>query len=185
MATSISICSNALLMLGAKTINSFDEDSDRAKLVATLWPSFLAWILRNHYWNCAKKRVILSPEVETPAFDWAYQFILPADWVRTLNVGERVAVEDFEQMGNRILFNSNVLYLTYISDSVTQYDNELVNLLEVGMAARMAYAITQSASLQEARMQEFKLALRSARAVDGMDEPPLEFRDSVLLNARY
>jgi hypothetical protein len=38
MASSISICSNALLALGAHPINDFDEDTDHARLCANLYP---------------------------------------------------------------------------------------------------------------------------------------------------
>lgn len=185
MATGVSICSNALLMLGANTINSFDDDSDRARIASNLWPSFVDSILRKHYWNCAKQQVILSPDETAPAFDWDYQFTLPSDWVRTLQVGKAGLPDDFEQVGRKLLMATNVLYLTYISNDVTQYDSELVNVLELGMAARMAYAITQSAALQELKIKEYMDALRSAKAIDGQDEPPTEFPDSPLLAARF
>jgi hypothetical protein len=185
MATGVSICSNALLMLGANTINSFDDDSDRAKTASNLWPSFVDSILRKHYWNCAKKQVVLSPDSEAPAFDWDYQFTLPSDWVRTLQVGKYRQPDDYEHVGRKLLMATNVLYLTYISNDATNYDTELVNVLELGMAARMAYAITQSASLRDSFAAEYRDALRIAKAIDGQDEPPTEFPDSPLLAARY
>lgn len=36
----VSVCSNALLMLGAQPINDFNENVDRARLAANLYPSF-------------------------------------------------------------------------------------------------------------------------------------------------
>lgn len=185
MASGVSICSNALLMVGAQTINSFDDDSDRALLVSNLWPTFRDSLLRKNYWNCAKKRVILSPETDAPAFDWAYKFTLPGDWVRTLAVGERGIPEEFEQEGRFILADSNVLRLSYISNDVSQYDTELVNVMELGMAARIAYAITQSASLRDSYTAEYRDALKKAGALDGMDEPAQQLGDSPLLAARY
>ena len=61
MATAVSICSNALLMLGDNPINSFDESAtpgglDRARIADNLWPSTRNSILRSHPWNCAIKR---------------------------------------------------------------------------------------------------------------------------------
>ena len=184
MATKVSICSNALLMLGAQTINDFNDENDRAKLCSNLWPTFVDSVLRKHYWNCAKKSVVLSPEVETPAFDWDYQFLLPTDWVRTLQVGKQHYPEAFVQEGRKLLMKTNVLYLAYISNDVNNYDTELVNVLELGMASRMAYAITQSASVRDSVTAEYMDALKKAKMINGMDEPPFELHDSSLLTAR-
>jgi hypothetical protein len=41
MASSISICSNALLALGAHPINSFDEASEHARLCSNIYPTVL------------------------------------------------------------------------------------------------------------------------------------------------
>jgi hypothetical protein len=87
LTSAVQICSNALLLLGDNPIDSFDVDNNRTRLVANLYESKRDKVLRSHPWNCATKRVTLSPSAEAPAFDWAYQFPLPSDWLRTLSVG--------------------------------------------------------------------------------------------------
>jgi len=77
MATSVSICSNALLRLGAQTIASLSESNDRARLAANLYETVRDSTLRSHPWNCAVKRVVLAPDTDVPAFDFAAQFTLP------------------------------------------------------------------------------------------------------------
>jgi hypothetical protein len=67
MATDVSICSNALLRLGAAPINSFEEADElgsniqQVRLAGNLWPTVRKAILRAHPWNCATTRVLLSP----------------------------------------------------------------------------------------------------------------------------
>ncbi|MEK9796979.1 MAG: hypothetical protein VW713_09580, partial [Alphaproteobacteria bacterium] len=85
--SAVSICSNALLLLGDAPISSFDEDNDRTRLVANLYSAKRDRVLRAHPWNCATKREVLSPDATAPAFDWANRFLLPGDWLRTLSVG--------------------------------------------------------------------------------------------------
>src|SRR3546814_19099578 len=74
MTTEVSICSNALLRLGADPINSFDEadnfgsNIERARLCANLWPNVRRQVIRSHPWNCATTRVVLSPDAAAPAF---------------------------------------------------------------------------------------------------------------------
>lgn len=48
MASSITICSNALLALGARSINSFDENTDHARLCSNIYPTVRNDLLRKH-----------------------------------------------------------------------------------------------------------------------------------------
>jgi len=187
MATSVSICSNALLMLGAQPINDLDEDLDRARLAANLYPSVRDDMLRSHPWNCAVKRVVLSPDSTPPAFGYAYQFPLPPDWLRTLSVGDYGAEIDFRIEGRMLMADDSAPKLRYIfrNEVESTWDAMLIHCMTLAMAAGMAYAITQSTSLEQSRIQELQMALKRARAADGQDEPPETFGDNRLLGSRY
>lgn len=187
MATSVSICSNALLMLGAQPINDLAEDLDRARLAANLYPAVRDDMLRAHPWNCAVKRVVLSPDTTPPAYGYSYQFRLPSDWLRTLSVGDYGAESDFRSEGRMLLSDEDVLKLRYIfrNENESSWDAMLVQCMTLAMAARMAYAITQSASLEQVRLQELEMALKRARATDGQDDPPETLGDFRLLGSRH
>ena len=187
MATSeVQVCSNALLLLGAQTINSFDDDSDRALLVSNLWPNALDAILRSHPWNCALARVTLAPEAAVPAFDYAYQFTLPGDCLRILTIGEKGENPEFEVNGRKILFDEAVLKLRYIqrNENIPSWDALLVQAAEAYMAMTCAYPITKSASMFEAMTGLWKLKLQQARNIDGQENSPEEFGDFPLLASR-
>lgn len=187
MASSVSICSNALLMLGDSPINSLSENNDRARLATNLYSSTRDAVLRSHPWNCATKRVVLSPEVAAPAFDYTAQFAIPGDLLRILQVGEHGAEIDYRIEGNRILADTDTLYLAYIyrNESESTWDALLVSVMEHAMAAKMAYAITKSTSQQQLMEAKYADALRLARAVDGQDNPPATFGDFPLLQSRF
>lgn len=187
MATSaVQICSNALLLLGAKTINSFDDDTDRATLVANLWPNALEAILRAHPWNCAVRRVALAPDATAPDFDYANQFTLPGDCLRKLSVGLKGQQQAHEVEGRKILSDETVLYLRYIykNDDVASWDALLVQAAEAYMAMTCAYPITKSASMFDMMANLWGKKLREARTVDGQENPPEDAGDFPLLNAR-
>lgn len=189
MPTAVSICSNALLMLGAQTINSFsDADAlDRAKLCSNLYGDERNNLLRAHPWNCAVKRLILSPDATVPAFGYAQQFELPSDCLRVLDVGEGGCQIDYRIEGRRIQANTTVLELRYLfaNEVESTWDDALVHLVTLAMAARLAYPITQSTSMEQSRLQEFQQALRMAKAVDGQEEPPQTLGDFPLYQARF
>lgn len=187
MATSeVQICSNALLLLGAQTINSFDDDNDRATLAGNLWDNCRDAVLRSHPWNCAIKRVALAPEATAPPYDYTYQFTLPGDWLRTLSVGQEGDVPDYRMESSKILCDDNPLYLRYVyrNEDVSKYDALLVEALTAYMAMTMAYPITKSASQQDVMVKLYEFKLRQARTTDGQEEPPQEVGDFPFLNVR-
>lgn len=187
MATGVSICSNALLMLGAQTINDFNEPLDRAKLAANLYPTIRDDLLRTHPWNCTIKRVLLAPDATPPAFGYANQFELPADFLRVLEVGQAGHQIDYLVEGRSILADavSVELRYVYLNEVENTWDASLVGLLTLAMACAMAYPITQSSALQAAFEQKLVMAKKVARAVDGQEDPPQTLGDERLFAARF
>lgn len=185
-ASAVSICSNALLRLGDAPIASFDENNPRTQLVSNLYVQKRDAVLRAHTWNCAQKRVILSPELDSPAFDWAYQFQLPGDWLRTLSVGTADNPDEYETEGRMILMDSNICRLRYIfrNDVEATWDTLLVDAMTEVMSATCAYAITKSTTQQANAQEIVQQVLKGARAIDGQDNPPQTLGDSPLLRHR-
>lgn len=192
MATAVSICSNALIMLGESPISSFDDGAtpgglERARIAQNLWPSVRDSLLRSHPWNCALKRVVLSPETEAPAFGSTHQFALPGDWLRNHEINGVAADQvDYVVEGRRLLMDGATCYLRYIyqNDDPESWDSMLVHCAELAMAVAMAYAITQSDGREDRLRAQLIEELRKARAVDGQDDSPAQFGSFEILGAR-
>lgn len=187
MATAVSICSNALLMLGDKPINSFAEASDRAKLAANLWPQLRDYVLRSHPWNCAVKRQVLSPLTAAPAFGFNYAFLLPSDWLRTLQIGEDGERPEYRIESRNILMNEGTCKLRYIwrNDNPATWDALLVHAMTLVMKAAFAYPITQAGSIEQLAQQVLAPILKQARAVDGQEDDVDYLDDSPLYVAGF
>jgi hypothetical protein len=193
-ATDVSICSNALLQLGGLPFSSFTEADPttsnlaQVRAAANLWPSVRAAVLRSHSWNCATKRVVLSPDTTPPVFGWDNRFLMPSDWLKTLQVGE---FEDsrvtYRTEGRVFLCNDDAFYLVYVFDNLiaATYDAALVLALEKAMCAALAYPVTKSTSLRDSLLQELQALLAQARAADGQDDPPETLGDFRLLGSRF
>ncbi|MCB2251793.1 hypothetical protein KTQ74_07805 [Pseudomonas chlororaphis] len=189
MATGVSICSNALLMLGAQTINDFADqvNLDRAKLCANLYPTIRDDLIRQHPWNCCIKRIVLAPDAEAPAFGYSHSFELPADFMRVLEVSESGIQIDYLVEGRTIQADTTVLELRYVfrNESESTWDSSLVKLATLAMAAALAYPVTQSAAMQQTMEEKLEMSLRRARAVDGQEDPPQMLGDERLLASRF
>lgn len=186
-ATPVSICSNALLMLGDRPIASFDDPSDRATLAANLWEPVRDYVLRSHPWNCAIKRVVLSPDATGPAFDWAYQYTLPDDYLKALSIGEREVEGEYRIEGRKLLADENPCLLRYVfkNTNTGSYDAMLVQALTACMRQVFAYPISQSGSLEELLTSTLRPILRQARAVDGQEDTPERLGDNPIVAARF
>lgn len=184
--SAVSICSNALLLLGDRPIDSFDLNNDRTRLVANLYTSKRDRVLRVHPWNCAIKRVLLSPDATAPAFGWKYQFQLPEDWLRTLSIGAEGIEDDYVVEGRKVLMKSNVCRLRYIfrNDVEATWDALLVDAMTQVMVAALTYAVTKSTTKQATEEEIVKQVLKVARAADGQEVPPETLGDFPLLANR-
>lgn len=186
-ATAVSICSNALLMLGAQTIASLDEDNDRARLAKNLYESARDMALRAHPWNCATKRVVLAADSSAPVFGYDAQFTLPSDFLRIVEVGDYNEDIDWKVESGKILASGTALKVRYIWRNAvpSTWDAMLVHAMELQMAALMAYSITMSTAKEQLQLEKLSQFLKKARAVDGQDDPAQQLGDERLLTARF
>lgn len=190
MTTAVSICSNALLMLGKSPISDFSENTDRARYCSNLYPMVRDQLLRKHFWNCALKRVLLSPLTAKPAFGYTNQFQLPGDFLRVYEVGypPNKFITDFQIENRMILASVDALPLRYVwrNENEDNWDASLVHVATVMMAAVLAYPITQSTSLRDSMQTDAIRVLREAKAIDGQENPSQTMGDEFpLTTGRY
>ena len=186
MSSAVSICSNALLLLGDKPIASLTENTDRALLCGNLWPQVRDQILRAHPWACSRVTVTLASEATAYSFDWDYSYLLPGDCMRVLQVGTRGERPEYEIQGRRVLTDISSLPLVYQKqlDDPTQWDAAMVDAACAEMVSRLAYPITKSASLAELMDGKARVAMRQARAVNGQDNQSEDWADSPFISVR-
>lgn len=187
MASDVSICSNALVMLGGAPFSSFDEPKPHVRAAAVLYPSVRDDVLRLHSWNCAVKRDQLAPMAIPPAFDFTQQFALPGDWLRTLQVGRNGCPIAYRTEGQRILASVDLLPLVYVFRNYVEdsWSTNLIHVMELAMAAKLAYTVTASSSLRDSQRDEYMRELKVAKAIDGQDDPPEEFAAGTFVESRF
>lgn len=187
------ICATALLELGSRPINSFDEDTEGARLCANLYQGVRDDMLRQHPWNFAKARVKLSPLKEAPEFGYTHAFQLPADYLRLIEVN---GIRAYEGVGfppgyalenGKILCNSASLNLRYIfrNDQPNEWDSAFTRAMILAMKKTLAYAITRDQAAVANASQEWAVALRLAKQVNGMEIPAQQLEGDAFMEARF
>jgi len=191
------ICNLALDLLSAGTVTNVDDPSDATEeLLARHYDLCRRKLLRQHPWNFATKRKVLSPDSDTPPFGYAKQYSLPADSLRVLYVGATddtiVPPTAYQVEGGKILMSddftstANALNLIYIYDikSVSSFDPLFITLLSYEIAMSISYKVSDS-NTNVQRVEQLRKDISSlARAIDGQERPPIRVERSRALRAR-
>ena len=85
--TDISICSNALLKIGAESITSFLDGTAEAEVAANLYPLIRDGLLASYPWSFAVGQKSLPRLAGVPLADYSYAYRLPNDFLRVLSAG--------------------------------------------------------------------------------------------------
>lgn len=174
MATSSTeICNIALGHLGEARITSVNEDTVASRACALHYETTRDEVLRSHRWNFAQARAVLSAIAETPAFGWSYQYQLPADCLRVLEVNGSEAGDvissEFIVEGRRILTNADEVRLVYGKrvTNVSEYDALFVKVFALKLAIALTETIRGTTGKTAELMQAYERVVAPlARRVD-------------------
>ena len=176
MASVVDICNSALNLLGASTISALTDDSKNARLCNQRYEPVRNRIFRGHAWNCLTKRVQLAQDSTAPVIEYANQYTLPADCLRVLKIhtgaADSISDElDYTVEGRKIKTNEGTIYLVYVSlvTNPNEYDTNLQESISAALAADIAYAVTNNATLANNYQATASERLREARYIDATE----------------
>ena len=176
MASTVDICNSALNLLGASTISALTDDSKNARLCNQRYEPIRNRVFRSHAWNCLHKRVQLAQNSTAPVVEYTYAYALPSDCLRVLKIHngttDSIASSlDYKVEGRKIKTNEGSVFLVYIAliTDPNEYDSYLQEALAALLAADLAYAITNNATLAKNYAATADERLREARFVDATE----------------
>lgn len=184
--TKVSICNEALSMIGAKTIQSFDDNTENARRCASVYDSSRRALLRMHPWSFAKKRAQLAPVTTHPSFGYGHAFPLPKDFIRIVDAGEI----NYEFEGRHILADTNLINLVYVSDNDNEqtWDSLFSECMALYLVNKLAKPITGSNAEGDSAWQKLQNMLKQARTINGQERPAQDFAANYspsLIGVRY
>jgi hypothetical protein len=181
MASEVSICNEALDILGAERIVSLTQDHVNAREVNACYAELRDRELEKHRWRFAITRTTLAADATEPDFDYTYAFPLPTDCLRVLLPSRTNLDWQIESHGDRLSILTNdgdtleVRYIKKVTDP-----NQMVPTFRGALAAMIAWLkcekITQSNSKKDAAMNFYKFQIAEARRTNALqrtaDESP-------------
>ena len=185
-STNVSICNEALSMIGAKTIQSFDDNTENARRCASIYASTRKALLRMHPWSFAKKRAQLAAVSTHPAFGYSHAFPLPNDFIRLFDSGQH----EYEMEGRHILANTNLINLVYVRDEDNEelWDSLFSECMALYLVNKLAKPISGSNAEADSAWQKLQNMLKQARAINGQERPAQDFAADYtpnLMGVRY
>lgn len=185
--TKISLCSKALLKIGASTITSFEEGTAEAEVAANLYPCIRDALLSSYPWSFAVTQVRLPRLAAAPLADYNYAYQLPNDFVRVISagMGGKGRGITYRIAENSLHTDMPNVILTYIfrpdENSFPAYFSEA---LIAKLSFEFCIPLTESTSRAEFLSKLADDIVSRARAVDAQQATPRCFEDFTLVEVR-
>lgn len=168
MPTPISICSAALLMIGADEISSFEEGTREAKLCLNLYQTTLDELLQTYPWRFATLQTQLARHVKTPLFGYGHAYALPPNLLRLL---QTQGVEDYRIFEDGLHTNAQNVYITYIArPKEQQMPAYFTRIVEFKMAEILALALQEDLTKSRLLADRADSQLIRARGIDAQQQ---------------
>jgi|TARA_R110000824_G_scaffold47040_9_gene134484 hypothetical protein len=191
MASVVSMCNSALNLLGASTISALTDDSKNARLCNQRYEPIRDRVFRGHAWNCLHKRIQLAQNSTAPVVEYSNAYALPADCLRVLKIHngttDSIASSiDYKLEGRNIVTDEGTVFLIYIAKDTdpNNYDTYLQESISHQLAADIAYAVTNNATLAKNYMERADERLREARFIDATENSLGTIESSEFTDAR-
>jgi hypothetical protein len=191
MASAVDIANSALNLLGASTISAFTDDSKNARLINQRYEPVRNRVFRSHAWNCLHKRVQLAQNSTAPVVEYSHAYALPSDCLRVLKIHNGTtdsiaSAIDYKLEGRNIVTDEGTVFIIYIAldTDPNNYDTYLQESIAHQLAADLAYAVTNNATLADKYMTRADERLREARFIDATENSLGTIESSEFVDAR-
>jgi hypothetical protein len=199
--TDVSICSQALLLLGANQITSFSDGTAPSSVCSVLYPRIKSQTLGMYHWSFTLSKTTLARLTSTPTNYYRYAYQLPSDMFlgvpRVVYASTSLSapnITEYEIQGSQLLTNETTIVVDYqrqISES--DMPSYFTQLLIYQMAWHLAEPITdqitkadywRSVALGTASENNRGGFFRQAINIDGAGQSKTVIADYLLTEVR-
>lgn len=199
--TKLSICSDALIMLGAAPLSSFAIGTDEAQVADRLYDDVRDTLLMQYAYSWSVQKVQLAQLASTPINEWKYTYALPGDILgnpkavfNTSSVGANT-VRDFEVYNLGLYTNYESIWIDYqFRPEPAIFPPYFVRLLKMALAAEFAEPITdQIAKADYYHAKAYGTPSENMRGglvrvsinIDGADRPAQQIQEFPISDIRF
>lgn len=197
-ASNVAIANLALTKLGDLRILNLTDNTKPAREVNAVFDMTRDYLQRRFSWRFCIKRANLAADTTVPLWDWAYQYQIPTDCMRILQVGQWYPSPDLSDListggqeyvleGKYILSNQagplKLRYLSRVEDPV-QFDAAFDMAFSAYLAYILAEPLTASAEQKQMAYNDYRNAIKDAVIANAIENPPESLADQTWILAR-
>jgi len=197
--TETDIINDALGQIGARRITLLSSGEPNANFALCFYATLRDDLLRLSHWRFATGRAHLPQDATTPAFEFAFQYTLPADFIKlreyngantdttNLSLFERSQIPRFKVEGRKLLTNDGEVKIVYTKriTNPNLFDPMFYQTLSTWLASKLADAITKDREKSDSLVtQALEVLLPMAAAVDGQEGSVEPYRSDDLIIGR-
>lgn len=198
MASNVEIANRALTKVGARRLVSLEDNTEGGRTVNSMFTIVRDAELREHSWRFSIKRVQQPAQASAPVFGYLYQYRIPADCLKLLQVGDWYPGADLTDyvgadtspyaVENGLILTDypaplNLRYVARIEDP-SLFDSLFVEAFACRLAMELAEPLTQSGQKRQLAAEEYKLAVSAAVSANSIEKPPDKIADDTWMMAR-
>lgn len=156
MSDAVKICSAAAVMLGAKPVQSLEDDTDLSRIFANLYERKKKALMSKYPWSFLRETRYLTRSSTPPVRGWKYAYIIPGDALAGAphavfsDATRKMGKHEYRIEGKKVLCDAPELWGTLIIDRTEsewpEYFQEL--MIEI-IAAAVALAVTDQQSIMD------------------------------------
>jgi hypothetical protein len=198
--TDLKVCSDALLLLGAAPISSFNQGTTSANVCDRIYPDLKKSTLQSFPWSFSFKKAQLARTINTPVNQYKYEYQLPSDRLGTIRraynstaIGAGTFTE-WNIQGDKLLTNQETVVIDYqYLPTEAEMPSYFIQLLKYMMSWHLADPITDQVS----KAQQWQVVavgtprengrggyFRTAMVIDGQGNTTVAFEDFSLIAVR-
>lgn len=197
-ASNVAIANLALTKLGDLRILNLTDNTKPAREVNAVFDMTRDYLQRRFSWRFCIKRANLAADTSTPLWDWSYQYPIPTDCVRILQVGQWYPSPDLSDListggqeyvleGKYILSNQagplKLRYLSRVTDPV-EFDPAFDMAFSAYLAYILAEPLTASGEQKQMAYNDYRNAIKDAVIANAIENPPESLADQTWILAR-
>ncbi len=187
MATKISIINRALVALGRERIISPIQETERGRVLNEHFNDVRDEVLREHTWNSAGARAVISEDLDKPAFEFSHQYSLPTDpyCLRVVKIHEWDGVWQVE--GRKIVTDAPPpIRLKYVKriTSISEMDPLLATAISLKLAIAAWTKLAEDGKSLDRAIKTYEGTIATARSTDGQEGWMEEFWEDDFLESR-
>lgn len=184
MATDVSICTTALILIGDEPITSLSDNTRGAQVCNNIYTNTKQLLLSMHPWRFTVGQASLNKLVTTPLFDeFSSVFQLPADYNRIIRTENNSLYKIYE---DKLYSNENSVNIEYSFNPLeNQFPAYFTRSLELKMATLLAASVAEDPSKYNLFDLAFDKEFRSAKAIDNQSKQTDHIPNRQLIDVRF